>query len=155
MSNEDKKPERDLPPGVPRADDGTAAAIKHANGVTKANGAASAPQPVQQVMSPAQQAFLGHCQAVLETVVWGTITKFQGFGANAVAVSMCRAMGVIVGTMFHGSLADILNIRRQCRDAFIQGLTSSPSPHLYAPQPGPGDAQYVAPEANYKKVNIQ
>lgn len=154
MSDEAKKLEQSLPPGVPRANDGTAEAITRANGEAAKEAATATDTPQQsfapQVLNQAQQVFVGHCQAVLETVIWGTITKFQGFNANVVAIAMCRAMGIIVGTMFHGSLSDILNIRRQCREAFLQGLTSSPSPHLYQQQP-PAGAQ--APGYGRQKVN--
>lgn len=136
-----------------------AAAIKHANGV--ASPVEDGPEAVptnfpQPVLNQAQQEFIQHCQAILETVTWGTITKFQGFSANIVAIDMCRAMGLMVGTMFHGSLAEVLTIRRQCRSAFLQGLASSPSPHLYQPQPtGAGDPPYQEPASGYgrQKVN--
>jgi hypothetical protein len=135
MTDEAKKP-----------DDG-AAAIKHANGVASPVEAGPDMVPTsfrQPVLTQAQQAFVSHCQAILETVTWGTITKFQGFSANIVAIGMCRAMGLMVGTMFHGSLAE-------------QGLAASPSPHLYQPQQpiGAGDPPYQEPAPGYgrQKVN--
>lgn len=121
-----------------------AAAIKHANGVASPVEAEPTNFP-QPVLNQAQQAFIQHCLAILETVTWGTITKFQGFNANIVAIGMCRAMGLMVGTMFHGTLSEVLTIRRQCREAFLQGLAASPSPHLYQPQPTSTDIPYEAP----------
>lgn len=156
MSNKEKTGQ-ELPPGVPRANDGT----KDAIAISRANGAAGqatepAPaSPVRTPLNPAQQAFLTHCQAILETVAWGTITKFQGFTANIVMIAMCRALGMIVGTMFHGSLADILLIRRQCREAFLQGLMESPPPHHYGQPPaGAGDVPFSQPYGR-QKVNGQ
>lgn len=151
MSNDDKKPERDLPPGVTRAnghspDPGDKPPLPTtASGVQQPN-AGTAP-------NAAQQALVSHCQALLETIIFGTITKFQGVTANVIAISTCRALGVIVGTIFHGSLSDVLTVRRQCREAFLQGLASAPAPHLIAPQPP--QAPYVPPVLDYKKVNGQ
>lgn len=145
MSNDDKKLERDLPPGTSRA------AVPHANGhaaVEQVIPSGPAPQS-----NAAQQALVSHCQALLETIIFGTITKFQGVTANVIAISTCRALGVIVGTIFHGSLSDVLTVRRQCREAFLQGLASAPAPHLIAPQPP--QATYVPPVPDYKKVNGQ
>lgn len=137
-----------------------AAAIKHANGV--ASPVEDSPDAIptnfpQPVLNQAQQAFIQHCQAILETVTWGTITKFQGFSANIVAIGMCRAMGLMVGTMFHGSLSEVLTIRRQCREAFLQGLASSPSPHLYQPRPQPtgaDDPPYQEPAPGYSRQKV-
>ena len=145
MSDEDKRPERDMSSGHSRAD------------VPHANGRAVVDQIVPNATAPnaVQQALVSHCQALLETIIFGTITKFQGVSANVVAISTCRALGVIIGTIFHGTLSDVLNIRRQCREAFLQGLASAPAPQVFAPHPAPGSAPYVPPVPDYKKVNGQ
>lgn len=125
----------DLPPGAPRAN-GTPEAVRNDN-PAPASQASAATTPAPRPLSPIEEAFLTHCQAMLETVIWGTITKFQGFGPNGVAIAMSRVMGKIVGTMFHGTLSEILSVRRQCREAFLAGLTNSPSPHLFTGPPNP------------------
>lgn len=156
MSNKDDNKPAALPPGVPRADDGTRAAISHVNG--KAAPAITDPAPAAP-LNAAQVAFVTHCQALLETMVWGTITKFQGLSANVVAIGMCRAMGTIVATMFHGSLTDVLNVRRQCKEAFLAGLASGPSPLQIAqqqPPMGAGDPPWDNTAGSYRqKVNGQ
>lgn len=162
MSDEKDKPGQALPPGVPRANDGTRDAMAHEMNGHKQPDPSEPPLPTigpdaaaaAAPLNAAQATFVSHCQALLETMVWGTITKFQGLSANVVAIGMCRAMGVIVGTMFHGSLADVLNVRRQCKEAFLAGLASGPSPHQLMQQQQPvggGDVPWDNTAGSYRQ----
>lgn len=64
---------------------------------------------------------------VLSAVLRGAIVSLDGQPPQAVMMSACRVMATFVGNSFHGDLASVLMIRKNCKDAFLDAMAKAPT----------------------------
>lgn len=74
----------------------------------------------------------------LQCTIRGAIGSLPGYPASSIMVMACRCLGNLVGTVFGGPLVDVLSRRRECREAFLEGLNKAPPP----PQPEAAAARW-------------
>lgn len=69
------------------------------------------------------QAMMAHATTVMTCSVRGLVVTMPNLPPAAILIGACRALGVLIGSSYTGKLEDILARRRDCRDAFMQGMT--------------------------------
>jgi hypothetical protein len=104
----------------------------------QANGQAGPQGPVDPRLLDPQTQLLLQCFQILSTVMRGIAVSYPGINGADLLTLCSRATGMFIGTAFHGPLMDVLARRRQCREAFLDGLAKSP-----APPPDPAVAQQM------------
>jgi hypothetical protein len=71
-------------------------------------------------------------------MIRGLLNSLVGMRHADILAAISASTATTVGTILHGSLADVLKVRKQCRDAFNDALTKAPAPPLDNPAPPPG-----------------
>lgn len=66
----------------------------------------------------------------LQCTLRGAIGCLPGYPAAAIVVMACRCLGALVGSVFGGPLTEVLARRRDCREAFLEGLNKAPIPQF-------------------------
>jgi hypothetical protein len=107
------------------------------NGKQLADALAQEPSPDQRAAMTAAAQAMGQQLAawmtpIIEAGVRGVMYTLPHIPPRLIAVHACRCLGSFIGRAFHGNLADVLSIRRECREAFIKALGEAPPP-----PPGP------------------
>lgn len=82
---------------------------------------------------PAQQQLVpftvdNYLEIAIGCALRGAMAGIQNVSPADIAVSASRALAVNIGVVFHGDLATVLTIRKQCREAFAAKLADAPPP---------------------------